>query len=76
MVPPSWIVECLKSIGVNEEIIVFMKECMKSWRVELTSGSDVLGEVKINRGKIPGGFVIAIIVYNSAAAPYKYSTRV
>ena len=30
MVPHSWIVECLKSIGINEEIIVFMKECMKS----------------------------------------------
>ena len=26
MVPHSWIVECLKSIGVNEEITVFMKE--------------------------------------------------
>ena len=48
MVPHSWIVECLKSIGVNEEIILFMKEWMKSWRVELTNGSDVLGEVKIN----------------------------
>ena len=54
MVPHSWIVECLKSIGVNEEIIVFMKESMKSWRVELTSSSDVLGEVQINRGIFQG----------------------
>ena len=62
MVPNSWIVECLKSIGVNEEIIVFMKECMKSWRVELTSGNDVLGEVQINRGIL---FIIALLPLTS-----------
>jgi len=30
MVPPSWIIECLESIGINEEVIAFMKERMKS----------------------------------------------
>ena len=33
MVPHLWIIECLRSIGINEEIIVFMKECIKTWRV-------------------------------------------
>ena len=71
MVPHSWIVECLKSIGINEEIIVFMKECMKSWRVELTSGNDVLGEVQINRAIFQGDslspllFIIALLPLTS-----------
>ena len=71
MVPHSWIVECLKSIGINEEIIVFMKECMQSWRVELTSGNDVLGEVQINGGIFQGDslspvlFIIALLPLTS-----------
>ena len=84
MVPHSWIVECLESIGINEEVIVFMKECMKSWRVELTSGSDVLGEVKINRGIFQGDslspllFVIALLpltaILKKAKPGYKFAS--
>ena len=44
---------------------------MKSWRVELTIGSDVLGEVKINRGIFQGDslspllFIIALLSLTS-----------
>ena len=35
---------------IDDEIISFLKESMRSWRVELTCGEEVLGEVKIERG--------------------------
>ena len=41
-------------MGVNDEIISFLKESMRSWRVELTCGKEVLGEVKIERGIFQG----------------------
>ena len=54
LVPHSWILECLENLGVNEEIRRIVKESMKSWKVELTYGNDVLGEVKIERGIFQG----------------------
>lgn len=43
LVPHSWILECLENLGVNEEIRRIVKESMKSWKVELTYGNDVIG---------------------------------
>ena len=54
MLPHSWILECLKDLGVNEEIRRLLEETMKSWRVELTCAQEVLGEVKIMRGIFQG----------------------
>ena len=36
--------------GINEKIRQFLAESMKSWRVEMTSGEENLGEVNIRRG--------------------------
>ena len=49
MLPHSWILECLKDLGVNVEIRRLLEETMKSWRVELTCAQEVFGEVKIMR---------------------------
>ena len=54
MLPHSWILGCLKELGVNEEIRRLLEETMKSWRVELTCAQEVLGEVKIMRGIFQG----------------------
>ena len=67
MIPHSWILECLKDLGVNEQLRQFLEESMKTWRVELTWGEQMLGEVKIKRGIFQGDtlspllFVVALI---------------
>ena len=43
-------VECLKDLGVNEQLRKFLEESMKTWRVELRCGEEMLGEVKMKRG--------------------------
>ena len=35
MVPHSWIIDCLETVGTNEKIRRLLAENMKSWRVEL-----------------------------------------
>ena len=42
MVPHSWIIDCLETVGINENIRRLLPESMKSWRVELTSGEENL----------------------------------
>ena len=54
MVPHSWIINCLETVGINEKIRGLLAEGMKSWRVELTSGEKNLGAVNIRRGIFQG----------------------
>ena len=84
LVPHSWILECLENLGVNEEIGRIVKESMKSWKVELTYGNDVLGEVKIERGIFQGDslspllFVIILIplthILRKASPGYEFAS--
>ena len=70
MVPHSWREECLNTFGIAENIKKLRSESMKNWRTELTSGSNVFGEVHIQRGIFQGDalspllFVIAMIPLN------------
>ena len=51
MVSHSWIIDCLETVGINEEKVRrLLAESMKSWQVELISGQEYLGEVNIRRG--------------------------
>ena len=54
MVPHSWIIHCLETVGINEKIRRLLAESMKSWQVELISGEENLGEVNIRRGIFQG----------------------
>ena len=68
MVPHSWIEECLNTFGIAENIKKLLRESVKNWRTELTSGSNVFGEVHIQRGIFQGDalspflFVIAMMI--------------
>ena len=69
MVPHSWIIDCLETAGINKKIRRLLPERMKSWRVELLSGKENLGEVNIRRGIFQGDslspllFVVSVTTY-------------
>ena len=83
MIAHSWILESLKGLGVKRQIREFLQESMKTWRVELTCGEQILGEVKINRGIFQGDtlspllFVTALIplthILRKSKAGYEFS---
>ena len=68
MVPHSWIERRLDIFGIAENIK--KSESMKSWRTELTSGSNVSWDGQIQKGIFKGDapsplpFVIAMIPLN------------
>ena len=70
MVPQSWILHSLKMYKTSHEVIKFIGQTMKTWRVELTAGGRSIGETKIQRGIFQGGalspllFIIAMMPLN------------
>ena len=70
MVLQSWIVNCLKMYKISDEVINFIEETMKTWRVELKTGGKRLAEAKIQRSIFQGDalspslFVIAMMPLN------------
>ena len=50
MVPQSWKINCFKMYKISHEVINFIEETMKTWRVELTAGVRSFAEAKIQRG--------------------------
>ena len=50
MVPHSRIINSLKMYKISDEVINFIDQTMKTWRVELTAGGRTLAEAKIQRG--------------------------
>ena len=65
MVPPSWIIDCLKMYPISSEVIKFIKNTMENCRVELTAEGKSLTEVKIQRGNLPRTCTITITIHNS-----------
>ena len=72
--PHSWILECLKDLGVDEEIRRLLEKTMKSWRVKLTCEQEVLGEVKIMRGIFQGDS-LSPLLFVSAMIPLTHILR-
>ena len=50
IVPQSWIIDCLETVGINEKIRRLLTESTKLLRVELTGGEENMGEVNIRQG--------------------------
>ena len=85
MVPHSWIIDCLEAVGINEKIRRRLAESMKSWRVELISGEENLGEINIRRGIFqvdslsPSLFVVCLLplthILRDAAPGYHFASN-
>ena len=69
MLPQSWILHCLKMFKMSHEVINFIEQTMKTWRVELTGGRSIV-ETKIQRAIYQGDalspllFIIAMMPLN------------
>ena len=61
MVPRSWILHCLKIYKISHEVINFIEETMKIWRVELTTGGRSIAETKIQRGIFQGDAISPLL---------------
>ena len=53
-VPHSWIVECMSMLRIAENMKTFIESSTESWRIELTSSGESLGQMNIRRGIFQG----------------------
>ena len=67
MVPHSWLIECLRIYGAEDNTINFLKNTMANWNTILTCSGKRLAQVKIKRGIFQGDslspllFIIAMM---------------
>ena len=50
LIPHSWLIECLKIHGAEENTIRFLKNTKPNWKTILTSSGTRLAEVSLRRG--------------------------
>ena len=62
MLPQSWILHCLKMYKISHEVINFIEQTMKIWRVELTAGGKSIAETMIQRGIFQGGALSPLLL--------------
>ena len=66
MIPHSWLEECLEIFGIADNVKKLLSNSMKTWRTELKSCGESLGDVQIKRGIFQGDslspllFVVAL----------------
>ena len=60
-VPHSWIIKCLKMMGVADNIIIFLEISMKFWKTVLTINSIAIGVVLIKCGIFQGDSLSPIL---------------
>ena len=85
IVPDSLIIECLELFGIAENVKKFMSDSMRSWKPELTSSGESLGDGHIQRGIFNGDslspllFVLCMIpltlTLRKVAACYEWSNK-
>ena len=79
----SWIINCLKTYKISDEVKNFIEKTMKTWKVELAAGGRRLAEAKVQRGIFQGNvqssllFIIVMMPLNhllrKCTAGYKLS---
>ena len=56
-------IDSLNMMGIaNNVVVIFLGKTMKYWRVELTCGSETLGEVPIKRKVFQGDKLLPLFV--------------
>ena len=86
MVPHSWIIECLEMLGIAENVRTFIRDSMRSWKLNLTA-SDVssLGDVHIKSGLFQReslspllfviGMILLTLILKKIAACYEWGEK-
>ena len=74
MVPPSWIINCLKMYKISSEVINFIEKTMKTCWVELRAGGRSLAETKIQRC-IFQGYALSPLLFIIAMMPLNHILR-
>ena len=70
MVPQSWIINCPQMYKITNQVINFIEETRKKWRVELIAGGKSLTETKFQSSIFKGDalspllFIIAMMQLN------------
>ena len=85
LVPHSWICECLEMVRIATNVRKFLSDSMQSWKLELTSSGERLGDVQIKRGIFQGDslslllFVVCMIpltlILRKVAACYEWGDK-
>ena len=57
----SWILECLDTFGIAENIRKFLENSMKNWKLLLASNGLDLCEIDVNRGIFQGDSLSPLI---------------
>ena len=76
MLPQSWILHGLKMYKISHEVINFIEQTMKTWRVDLTAGGRSIAETQTQRGIFQGDalspllFIIAMMPLNHIFRKY------
>ena len=74
MVTQSWILHCLKTYKISHEVINFIEQTMKTWRVELTAGRRSIAETKIQRGIFQRD-ALSLLLFLTAMMPLNHILR-
>ena len=75
MVPHSWVIESLNTMGIAKNMVNFSGKTIDSWKVQLTCGSETLGKVPIKRGIFQGN-ALSLLLFVVALIPLTHILRI
>ena len=85
LAPHSWVIECMETFGIAENLRTFLQKSMQQWRLSLTANGEDLGEVNVKRGIFQGDslshllFVLSMVplslILKKVNACYKWGKK-
>ena len=61
MFQQRWILHCIKTYKISYEVINFIEQTIKTWRVDLRAGGRSIAETKIQRGIFQGDALSSLL---------------